>query len=217
MHKYIECAEHIGYKILGILDHDFFGNTRRMFDVPVIGSELKLHKSEWDELKRSCWFFCATNWFPGSDEINQRNQKKRQRQMSLLRNRNLDIASLIDPAARVSRTSRVGQGVFVDAGVMVEGQVWLQDFCSIYHNSLIGHDSIIGVNSVIQRDCVITSDVTVGFDCYLGLSAKILKSDCILGERTFVHEAIYLRRGTLPDEVVSLHGKNMRRVIGSAE
>jgi hypothetical protein len=58
----------------------------------------------------------------------------------------------------------------------------------------------------------VTEACTVGNDSYFGLCSKALKVGATFGANTFIHEAIYIRRGTLENEIVSMTGTNTKRV-----
>jgi hypothetical protein len=47
----------------------------------------------------------------------------------------------------------------------------------------------------------------------MGISVKAFKSGAVFGRGSFIHEGIYIRRGTIENEVVSMNGANTKRVI----
>jgi hypothetical protein len=51
-------------------------------------------------------------------------------------------------------------------------------------------------------------------DVFMAMRVTALKYGARYGAGSFVQEGIYLRRGTLPDEIVSLKTENPSRVIG---
>jgi acetyltransferase-like isoleucine patch superfamily enzyme len=85
-------------------------------------------------------------------------------------------------------------------------------FATIYGQCHIGHDTKIGKNTVIQRRCVVAGELTIESDVFVSSCVCILKNHSTIGQGTFIHECVYLRRGTVPGEVVSLQGANLRRV-----
>lgn len=206
------CASR-GIKIAGIIDSDYFGNTADISGIPVIDTEHSLTDSRRAEHYRSNYnFFCATNWTPEKAAFIQRDRKKRNHLINLLDNLNLSVISLIDPLARVASDATIGRGVFIDAFVLIEPAAVIQDYVSVYAFSGIGHHTVLMKNSVVQRHCSIASYCEFGSDTYVGTAVKALKTGARFGAGTFIHECVYIRRGTLPDEVISREAKNQSRV-----
>jgi serine acetyltransferase len=204
MYKLTELCEDLGITVAGILDKDYWGNTESICDVPVIGTEENI-----DQFK-DYNFFCATNWIPILDSIAQRNRKKRNYLIDLIRNRN--CISLIDPTARISKHSTIGRGVFIDCHVMIESGVQVGDFTNIYGQVQVGHDTIIKENCVLQRAVGLASEQLIENDVYMSSGVKALKPKVTFGSGTFIHELVYLARGTIKDEIVNFNGYNQKRV-----
>lgn len=206
------CA-HYGIKIAGIIDSDYFGNTAAISGLPVIDTEHSLADPHCAEHYRSNYnFFCAVNWTPEKTVVGQRNRKKRDSFIDLLDRLNLSIISLIDPLARVASDATIGRGVYVDAFVLIEPAAVIQDHVSVYAYSGIGHHTVLMRNSVVQRHCSIAGDCEFGPDTYLGTAVKALKPGARFGAGTFIPECVYIRRGTLPGEVISRNAGNQSRV-----
>jgi len=208
-----ELCDRVNIKVAGIIDKDYWSNQHSICDVPVIDSEeCFLDSAKLANYKKNFHFFCATNWIPEKTEVAQRNCKKRLDFLSLIRQHDLPCISLVDPDAKISKSAVVGTGTFVDANVHLNPKVKIADFVAIYHGATIGPYTQVGDNCVIQRDCFITHGCTVETNCYFGLCSKMLKEGAKFGSGTFVHEALYVRRGTVENETVSLHGSNTRRI-----
>lgn len=215
MEKYTEVCEEHGIEIEGIIDNDYWGNTPELSNVSVIDSEesfndpnkLKYYKDNFN-------FFCATNWTPAKDLIAIRNKNKRNRLINLIKQHDLDCISIVDTfSTKISKSITVGKGVYIDGYVNIEPRAVIGDFTNIYSHSHIGHDSVIGENCVLQRVACLASYCTVEDEVYFGISAKAFKSGAVFGKGTFIHEGMYIRRGTIPDEIISMNGNNMKRVI----
>lgn len=204
--KYTDLCDKLGIKIEGIIDNDYFGNTEHICDIPVIDSEENIAKYS----DRN--FFCATNWLPMQDPISIRDKQKRKHHIEIINRHNLDCISLVDPLTSVSKSVKIGKNVFIDALTLIESNVTIGDFTSIYSQCAVGHDTIIGHNCVLQRVVGLTSRQIVEDDVYFALGVRSLKSGARFGKGTFVHEMLYLCRGTIENEIVSLNGKNTRRV-----
>lgn len=198
----------------GIIDSDYYGNTEQYRNIPVIDSEACFDDPEKLEYYRNNFnFFIATNWTPDPEPWCEHNRAKRKRYMKLIDDLNLSCVSLVDPYARVSSDVKIGKGVFIDAHVMIDPDATIGDFSTVYWNSIVGHDTVMTRNVTIQRDCILTSRTRAEDDVYLGLAVKALRIGATFGAGTFIHEGIYIRRGTIPGEVVSMHSKNQKRVV----
>ena len=72
LEKYIELCDQLDITIDGIVDSDYYKNTDKLFDIPVIDTEDNLNF-----YKETHNFFCATNWIPESSNVAIRNKEKR--------------------------------------------------------------------------------------------------------------------------------------------
>ena len=213
INKLTDVCEYYGIEIAGIIDKDYWGNTSTICDIPVIDSEEAFNNSSTlDNYRQNYNFFCATNWIPNNEEIAKRNRVKRLDLLGLIDQLNLNCVSLIDPTAKLSRHATIGRGVFIDSYVLVEPKVIIGDFTNIYAYSGLGHSSRFDRNCVVQRHCSIAGDCIFEHDTFLGTAVKALKPGAVFGPRTFVHEGVYIRRGTIENEEVSITGNNLKRV-----
>jgi acetyltransferase-like isoleucine patch superfamily enzyme len=206
------CSVH-GISIAGIIDRDYYGNTNSISGIPVIGTEDSFEDIDQLNYYRDNYnFFCATNWVPENSAIHTRNRLKRIRIINILDQHHLDVISLVDPLARIATDSVVGKGVFIDAFVLIEPRAEIHDYASVYAFTGIGHHTVVMRNCVIQRHCSIAWDCVFEPDTFLGTAVKALKSGAKFGSGTFVHECVYIRRGTIPGEVVQFGSGNLSRV-----
>lgn len=213
MPKFTEVCEHFGIEVAGIMDHDYWGNTNHIGEIPVIGTEQSLNDPTQLAYYKSHYnFFCATNWLPSNDDISVRDRNKRRRLIDLIDQHKLSCISIVESSARISRYAKIGKGCFVDGAISIEPNVIVGDYTSIYSHTDIGHDSTIGRNCVIQRHAGLAAFCNMEDEVYFGTAVKALKTGATFGTRSFVHECIYLRRGTIADEVVSLSDGNLKRV-----
>ena len=211
MTKLVDICDQAGIKIAGIIDNDYYGNTKFIQGIPVIDSEENINQYQ------DCNFFCAVNWLPANDPVLVRNRDKRKRLIDLIDSKELNCISLVDSYSRVSSTATIGRGVYIDAFVLVESLAEIHDYVSIYAYTGIGHHTIVERNTVIQRHCSIAGGCVFEHDTFIGTAVKALKTNAVFGFNTFIHEGIYIRRGTIPDEIVSLNGGNRSRVYNLAE
>jgi acetyltransferase-like isoleucine patch superfamily enzyme len=212
IHKIYELCETIGYQITGIIDNDYYGQGKYK-DIPVVGVEEELDKFQDHQ------FICVTNWISGNtnDSIIIRNREKRNRQIDLLDQKNLSLATIVSPFAQVSKYTTIGQGTVIDAFCLVEPDVVIKDHVVMHTHSGVGHGSSIGRNCVLQRYAQITSNVQVEENVYMGLDSKVLRSNVIVADNTFISPGLMLLRGTQTNEEVSLVGKDLRKVYQQVE
>lgn len=204
------CAEN-NIQVHGIIDSDYHNNTKKLHGIPVIDSETSFSDPATAKYYRENFnFFCAVNWLPMQDSA--RNRNKRQALIALIQDHDLNTINLVDQRAKVSPTARLGKGIFIAEFVTVEPNVVIGDFTNIWTRSIIGHDSTLGRNCVVQRGCFMCGNITMGDDVYLSMQVSLFKPESVISSGTVVQECIYLRRGTVPNEIVSLHGSNTRRV-----
>lgn len=213
MSRFADVCAINGIAVAGIIDSDYWGNTAELEGIPVIDTELSfqdpvklLHYSE------NYNFFCATTWMPDNTSVHIRNREKRAHQIDLLDQSALPVISLIDPWSRIASNAVIGRGVFIDCFTIVESGCMIDDYATVYGQSGIGHHTRLMRNSVIQRYCSIAGDCVFEPNTFVGTAVKALKTGAVFGTGTFIHEAVYIRRGTVPNEVVKINGDNMSRV-----
>jgi len=206
------CEQH-GIQVAGIIDSDYFGNTDQIEGVPVIDTELVFADPERLAYYKNTYnFFIATNWLADRDPIQVRNRLKRQRLIDLIEQHDLPCISLVDQSAKVHRTTRIGRGVFVDGFAYVSAFNEIEDFVSIFAYSALGHHNRIGKNSVIQRQSGIKDDNVIESEVYIGLHSQIFGDHLTIASGTVIHPCMAIRRSTAPNEVVSLAGKDLRKI-----
>lgn len=213
--KFYELVTSVGYTVAGIIDDDYYGQGP-FHGIPVIGREQDLIDHR-DRYRSQFQFLCVTNWVPDNNEIAARNRLKRRRQLTLLDNLEFDVATVVGNQAVVSEHAQLSPGVVVDDFAMVEPYVTIGPHTLVYAYAVIGHESTIGTNVVVQRYCLVTSLVTVKDNSYLGLRSSVLRSYVTVSENTFLHPSLSLLRGTDPGEIVSMVGKDLRKVYHNVE
>lgn len=211
------CAEN-GIEIAGIIDSDYYGNCNAMAGISIIDSEHSFDNVDTAAHYRDNFvFFCAVNWQPANDIVNQRNRNKRESFINLVQKHKLTCINIIDQRAKVSPSAKLGHNIYIGEFTTIDPRVQIADFVSIYGQCHIGHDSTVGENSVVQRRCGLSGELTIESDVFVSSNVCILKNHSTIGQGTFIHECVYLRRGTVPGEIVSLQGSNLRRVRGYPE
>ena len=188
-------------------------NRLKAKGIPVIDTELSFQDPA--KLLHYCEnynFFCATTWMPDNTAVHIRNREKRSQLIDLLDQLALPVISLVDPWSRIAANAVIGRGVFIDCFTIVESGCMIDDYATVYGQSGIGHHTRLMRNSVIQRYCSIAGDCVFEPNTFVGTAVKALKTGAVFGAGTFIHEAVYIRRGTVPNEVVKINGDNMSRV-----
>jgi len=210
---FVDACEQHGIEVAGIIDSDYYGNTSHINDIPVIDTELSFEDSEkLKYYKENFNFFLATNWLADRDPISIRNKEKRQRLIDIIDQFELPCISLVDKSAKVHRTSSIGKNVFIDGFCYISAFNSIEDFVSIFAYSAVGHHNTIGRNSVIQRQSGIKDYNTLESNVYVGLHSQIFGDELTISQGTVIHPCIAMRRSTVADEVISLAGKDLRKL-----
>ena len=199
--------------VAGIIDSDYHGNQEKICGIPVIDSENCFDDpQQLDHYRKNFVFFCAVNWQPVDTAVNQRNRYKRQRYIDLIRQHQLTCINIIDQRVKISPSAKLGTGIYIGDFTTIEPRVQIEDFVNIFGQCHVGHDCFIGSNSILQRRCAVAGDITIESNVFVSSNVCLMKGHSRISQGTFIHECIYLRRGTVPNETVSLQGANLRRV-----
>ena len=213
MNKLIEICQDHNILIHGIIDSDYHGNTAELFGISVIDTETVFaHLDRLDYYKTNFNFFCATNWSPEDNPIQARNRQKRHQLIDLIDQHQLNCVSLVDKNATVSKFATIGHDVYIDVNCNI------QPDCVIHNHVSLNWGCGIAHHTVIERNCVIRDQAwTSGYcqfepDCFIGVGVKALKNGTKFGQGTWIQEMVYIRRGTVKEEVVGRNTPNQRRV-----
>lgn len=214
MNQLKEICEDYNIKIHGIIDNDYHNSGKEFCGIPVIDTEKSFEDPDrLSFYKTNFNFFCATNWIPEKNTVQERNRQKRNNLINLLDQYQLPVISLVDNKANVSKYATIGHGVFIDAMCNIEPDVVVDDYVWIGWSSGIGHGTRIERNCVIQRQVWTGGFCHFEPECFVGIGAKTLKTKARFGKGTWIQEMVYIKRGTVPGEVVGLDGTNTRRVV----
>jgi acetyltransferase-like isoleucine patch superfamily enzyme len=216
--KILEACEDHGISVHGIIDSDYFGNTESMCGVPIIDAQSCFDdQARCDYYKSNFNFICVTNWNPEKNPVDIRNRKKRTELINYIEKYQLNTISIIDKSSAVSRHAVIGHNVFIDSLCSVAPESVIEDHCFIGSMSGISHHVHIHKNCVVQGDCRVLTHCVLHSDTYFGIGVRALKPGSVFGENTFIHEMVYIRRGTIPNEIVSFAGENLSRVCRVSE
>ena len=213
IHDFCDIAKGSGFEIAGIIDDDFHGQGSYQ-GIPIVAREQDLvdNPAHWNNYQ----FFCVTNWQPAvfNEPSQARNRQKRQRLIALCEQQQFDVATVIGKFAHVCTYNvRLGRGVFIDNFSYVSSNLTIGDYTSVYSGSRIGDHSTVGKNCVLQRNSLLIGNTTLQDDIYLGIGSFIAKSYLTIASGTVVQQGLMVMRDTEPGEVVSLVGKDLRKIF----
>jgi acetyltransferase-like isoleucine patch superfamily enzyme len=215
IHWYVDIATRIGYDVAGIIDDDYHGQGSYK-DLPMIATQQDLVQNK-DKFKQF-QFFCTVNWQPDNlrEPLHTRNRQKRLELIDLINTLNLNCATIVSKNAEVSSYKvHIGKGAFIDSFCIISPEDTIGDYSFVHSHVNIGNGTRIGKNCVIQRHAQIAGNVSVGDRVYMGFNSVATKNGMHIADDTVVHPSITVLRDTLPGEVVSLAGKDLRKVYSN--
>ena len=179
LRQLVDAAHGMGYTILGVLDHDYFGNQTEIADIKIIGSE-KTHDFDHDHD-----YFVATNWIADRSSVQKRNLSRRQDLMQRLMAFNL--VNIIHPRAKVADSVVMGKGIFVGADAQIGHGVSIGDGAQIKEQSYTAHDVEIGAGVVLQVQSYVGAWVRIGLGSYVGVGARLVPAGkMIIRDNSFI-------------------------------
>jgi hypothetical protein len=206
------CEQH-NIKIAGIIDSDYYGNTSHLENIPVIDTEDSLNDPvKLQHYKENYNFFLSTSWVTGTDNIQLRNLEKRKKLIGLIEEKNLPCISLIDSSSRVHKSNQIGKNVIVDSLVYISPRNIIGDYTAIWAATMIGYCNTIGKSCVFQRHSGIMHYNKIGDHVYFGLHTQDSVGSLNIANGTIIHPCLMIRRDTKENEVISLAGKDLRKV-----
>jgi len=193
--------------IHGIIDSDYWGNTDRFYDTPVIGSELDF---DFDAAREKFSFFVASSAVPTVP----RDRFKRQKFIDLAVKYKLPAQTLIDRQAQIFPSVVIEPGCFIGFQVGIAGRCRIGSHSQVLTGALLGHDTVIGQNSVIAHRAVLTGGTIVGDDVYVGAGVLAVNhGGIIINDNSEIQPGIILMRDVDQNEIISIGGKNTRRIF----
>ena len=208
-----DMCDELNITIAGIIDNDYYGNTKEINGIPVIDTELNFNDPDQLEYYKNNYnFFLAVNWHPYADPVIKRNRQKRKYLMDLLDQLDLPCINLVHKTARIQKTTVLGKNVLVDAYVNISAENVVEDYVSFFSYAIVGANNTIKRNSVFQRKTGLMHNTVVEQDVYFDLNVNVFVSNVTFGHSTVIQPCLSLGRGTSVGEMVSLVGKDLRRV-----
>ena len=210
-------AQVCGYKIIGILDKHYWGNTQEICGFPVIGSEEELLEpgNKWSKYN-----FFPANWWDGKQAIGDNTfdgDQLRKERLELLDKANVRVVNLImDPYVHwfhFRKNFKVGKGVLVLAGTKIGANVEIGDYCAVDWDVRL-------VNSHLGRNTIVGADVTLahvqtGKNVRIGVKSTLIpsrkKSLLEVGDNAIVYIGSLVLDDVPADSVYTMHGKTRKR------
>jgi len=214
-------ARDLGYEILGILDHHYWGNTDYIDGIPVIGDERDLMNP--DCVWRQYDFFLA-DWWDGSQDIagtGNTGEELRQTRIQLLESSQVNVVNLIHPSAQFfhGRDSvSIGHGVLILGGTIFISRITIGNYSAIDWRSNIGTDTVIG-NNVIVGAASTLAHVTIKDNCRIGVGCILMarkKKQLEIGANSIVYIGSTVTTNVPDNSVYTMHDRVCRRITKRA-
>ena len=214
----VTAAELSGYRIVGILDKHYFGNTDEICGIPVIGSEEELldPSCQW----RNSNFFPA-NWWDGKQAVGGRTfdgDALRKERLELLDRSGVRVVNLIMKPyvhwLHFRKGFKIGKGVIILAGARIGAGVEIGDYCFIdwdvrLIDSQLGRNTIIGAESTLAH-VKTGKNVRIGVQSLLIPSRK--KNVLTLEDNAIVYIRSLVLDDVPADSVYTMYGQTRKRL-----
>ena len=215
VHWYGDIAKRMGLNLLGMIDDDYHGQGKFQ-DIPILATQQELidNPSRFN----GCKFYCVVNWQPPDIKYDYivRNNNKRKSFLNIIDTLGLDETSLISPSAEIgSYNVKLGKGIFIDSFCNIMPNVSIGNRTIIQNHSNIGDGVTIGDNCNFKCKTLINGPSTIGNNVYMGMNSSIQRLYLNIADGTFVHPGIMVLRDTQPNEVIGLHGKDLRKIYNN--
>ena len=152
----ISLADQNNYRVIGILDQYYYGNTDKIFNIPVIGDEnWLLDKSNINTQKWSnnVWFI-NTTWWTGRQHVNTTGldlEQLRKQRNKILNDSGVKLANLIHHEAKIPSLKTVDLG----NGIVIMGEALIGAYTSIGNHCIIDWQASISKYSKIGQGCIV--------------------------------------------------------------
>lgn len=209
--EFLEVCDRTGQVPVGIIDKDYYGNTASIEGIPYIGAEDAV---DFNELKKDHDFFIGVSYLPLP--FPERNKERRSMFIDIVDQYNLPCANIIDPDTRVYRGATLGKGIFMAYTAVVGAYASIGDHTQLAGASGVGHHTTVGKNVIFQRQSGVISHATVGDNAYFCIGARCLKHyGMTIGANSLIHPGVIVMRDIEPGEVVSLTGRNPKKIYNT--
>lgn len=201
----------LGIPVAGIIDSDYFGNTKDMSGIPVIGSE---ENFDFDTASKTYDFFVGASGYIRD----LRSFKKRMRYVELVEQKQLPCATLIHPTSEILKSGTVIEpGCLIGFCAGIDYNVRIGKHSQLHSFSVVAHDVVIGQNCSLGTHSFYMPYINIGNHVTVGPGAAIVRSNkgtTTIGDMAEIHPRVTVARDVEPGELVSLAGGNTRRIYG---
>lgn len=213
----VHTANDNGYKVVGILDEHYWGNTDSIDGVPVIGSEKELLDplSKW----RKYNFFPANFW-NGSQDLSGKGRDGgalRLERINVLEQSKVNVVNLIHPSAMFfhgKKSVQLGRGNLILGHARFTSRIQIGNYCIIDWDCNIGTDTNIG-NNVIVGVGTTTSHANIHNNARIGTHCILIsrKTDYVtVGENSVVYLGSTVLKDVPANSVYTMHHRIRSRV-----
>lgn len=170
-------VEDSGYKVIGVLDKYYYGNTKSIKGIPVIGSEDWL--LDFDNKQSQKWLkkydFALTSWWDGRQFLNNGldSEALRQQRAKILESSGARCPSIVHPSVKFrgrKEKVQIGNGTIIEADCTFGPNISIGNFCyidwgvSMYTNVHLHNNVIVGAKANL-------GEVTVSDNCRIGVAS----------------------------------------------
>jgi acetyltransferase-like isoleucine patch superfamily enzyme len=170
----------LGIPVAGILDKYYYGNTKSVFDIPIIGSEDQLLDPTDPQAKdwRENYDFFVTSYWTGSQHLNDvglDNEQIRKDRIALVERAGVNLINLIDPSCLYTpgHNIKMGRGILIANLVGFRSNITIGDFCSIDSFTTLGHDVQLAKNVSVGSRCILSSAI-IDENARLGVRSTVV-------------------------------------------
>jgi hypothetical protein len=217
-----QIAHLTNYKIVGILDKYYYGNTEEIVGIPIIGSEEWLlddnHEQAQQWKKQNCFFM--SSWWDGRQHtphtIGLDNEQVRKDRIALLDQSQVQLINLIHPLAILRNENvKIGRGVLINAFVNVNYDVNIGDYSVLDYNANIAAYTTIGKNCIVGpgtsiANAILEDNVRVGVNCTIVATKKDF-SRLTIGRGSVIHLASVVTDDVPEEHFYTRHERMLRK------
>lgn len=121
--------------------------------------------------------------------------------LSLLQEKNANIAVIIHPTATISNSAKIGLGTVILAGAVVNSNAVVGDGCIVNTHSSMDHDCNLGEGSHLSPGVHLGGSVEIGIQTWIGIGASII-NNVVIGEKSIIAAGAVVTRD-IPSNVMA--------------
>lgn len=180
----IEAWLHKGGKIKGYVDK--FKKKNNPFNIDYLGKDKEIFNQQKDV----------------SMHLSIGDLRIRKGLIDLIRNFNIDLATIISSESNISSTSTIGNGTFVARGVNINPFVSIGQNCILNTACSIDHEAVIGNNTHLAPGAVIAGGVRIGNNSFIGANS-VIKQNISIGDNVIIGAGSVVLQNVRSNEVMA--------------